>query len=165
LTGADHWPRPIFTREVWGHAGGGYGISTFQFFCPVENTGVIVLTNGESLYGVYVIADVLFDYASEVGVTESRDRKAAPAEYCLYQNQPNPFKSATRIDFELSVSANVRLNVYNVGGQKVACLLDKALPAGRHVIGFDARELPGGIYYYSLDCGGSVQTKSCVLLR
>ena len=41
-------------RTLWGHTGGDTGVSTFMFFEPETNIGVIILTNGENqdLYGI-----------------------------------------------------------------------------------------------------------------
>ena len=56
--------RLVGSRSVWGHSGGGPGIATFMFFNPEENTGVIVLTNGESHTSVDLIAEALFEFAA-----------------------------------------------------------------------------------------------------
>jgi CubicO group peptidase (beta-lactamase class C family) len=57
------WKENLGDRWLWGHDGGGeLGATTKMFFCPEENTGVIVLTNGE--IRLETIAHVLFEFAS-----------------------------------------------------------------------------------------------------
>jgi CubicO group peptidase (beta-lactamase class C family) len=51
-----------FSRNVWGHGGGDYGISTRMFFDPSTRIGVIILTNGERAWPLQQIEDVLFTY-------------------------------------------------------------------------------------------------------
>ncbi len=50
-------------RAVWGHGGMYSGIETRMFFYPEENTGVIVLTNGEPSYALSAMVAHLFEYA------------------------------------------------------------------------------------------------------
>jgi CubicO group peptidase (beta-lactamase class C family) len=52
-------------RLLWGHAGNSEGCRTYMYFCPEENTGAIVLTNGESPLGCRVILNELFEYAAQ----------------------------------------------------------------------------------------------------
>jgi CubicO group peptidase (beta-lactamase class C family) len=52
-------------RWIWEHGGGDQGVSTRIAFCPDENSGVVVLTNGESHSGTGQIMNLLFEYASQ----------------------------------------------------------------------------------------------------
>lgn len=52
-------------RDVWGHAGGDPGVRTRMWFCPEENSGVIILSNGESDNALNTIQDILFDFAKD----------------------------------------------------------------------------------------------------
>ncbi|MBN1210941.1 MAG: serine hydrolase [candidate division Zixibacteria bacterium] len=61
--GLNWYHRTLGDRMIRGHSGGGVGISTFMFFCPLDESGVIVLSNGESFSGVDLIAEKLFDFA------------------------------------------------------------------------------------------------------
>ena len=76
---------------------------------------------------------------------------ALPKVYALYQNYPNPFNPTTSIDFDLPVSANVTLKVYNLLGQEVATLLNhQSVDAGNTSMTFDASAMASGVYLYRI---------------
>ena len=98
-------------------------------------------------------------------------RKAAPlpARLQLGQNYPNPFNPATIIPYQLPSPVRVRLEVFNILGQRVATLVDGARPAGFHTATWNATDASGrgvgsGVYLYRLLGGGERLTRSMVLL-
>ncbi|HUL42731.1 MAG TPA: FlgD immunoglobulin-like domain containing protein [Bacteroidota bacterium] len=75
-----------------------------------------------------------------------------PGEMRLKPNYPNPFNPSTQIEFDLSGSANVRLEVFDVNGRLVNVLVDGNLEAGNHVVRWDGTSFSGdrvasGIYF------------------
>lgn len=93
-----------------------------------------------------------------------------PTEYSLMQNTPNPFNPETMISFDLPKSSNVKLEVFNMLGQRVTTLVDGELTAGRHTVSFygessDGDELPSGVYLYRLRTGEYSSTRKMVLLK
>jgi hypothetical protein len=92
---------------------------------------------------------------------------ALPYEFALEQNYPNPFNPSTNIEFSLRSASNVRLEVFNVLGQRVATLVNgSTLPAGAHSVTFDASDLTSGMYIYRLQAGSNFsQTRTMMLLK
>lgn len=88
-----------------------------------------------------------------------------PTEFALLQNYPNPFNPATVIRFALPQAAEVKLEVYDLAGRRVALLLDGRKPAGYHQIEFRATELPSAVYFYRLSTEGITAIKKLMLLR
>ena len=104
----------------------------------------------------------------------SPDEKAQPADIAeynipteskLYQNYPNPFNPVTQIKFALAKTADVKLSVYNISGQKVAELANGVKYAGYHKIDFDGSRFNSGVYYYTLKVDGKSFTKKMVLTK
>jgi hypothetical protein len=88
----------------------------------------------------------------------------------LEQNYPNPFNQDTKIDFYMSNSASVKLEVFNVRGQKVRLLLDQVLSAGRHQINWDGKNESGesvatGVYLYRLVAGKESLTRKLTFIK
>jgi hypothetical protein len=78
---------------------------------------------------------------------------------------PNPFNTATTISFDLPVSGNARLEVYNLIGQKIATLVDGRMNKGQHSVTWDADHLPSGIYFARLKIPGNSVTLRMMLLK
>ena len=88
-----------------------------------------------------------------------------PIAFELAQNYPNPFNPTTIINYSLPTASQVKLEVFNVLGQRVAMLEDGKMQAGSHSTEFNAGGYPSGIYFYRLTYNGGVATRKMVLLK
>ena len=93
-----------------------------------------------------------------------------PTLFRLEQNYPNPFNPSTIIRYELPQTAAVRLDIYNVRGQKVRSLVNTHKKAGRYSVQWDARNDAGelvasGIYFYKIHAGNFQKVKRMLLLK
>ena len=89
-----------------------------------------------------------------------------PSEVTLNQNYPNPFNPSTQIEFELTQSEMVSLNIYNLNGMLVSTLLNqKFLNIGKHNYTLDASNLPSGLYFYKLQTSAGILSKKMILLK
>jgi hypothetical protein len=88
-----------------------------------------------------------------------------PSVIVLKTNYPNPFNPSTTIEYGLPQDTYVRLEVFNVLGERVNVLTDGVQDAGYHSVVFDARGLPSGIYFYRLQAGDFVDTKKLILMK
>jgi len=91
--------------------------------------------------------------------------QTVPTTFSLSQNYPNPFNPSTTLDYSISKSSHVVLQVFNVLGQSVARLVDKELTPGSYKTTFDASSLSSGVYFYTLRAGNFVQTKKMILMK
>ncbi len=108
------------------------------------------------------------------GVTavKTGTRPAVVESFTLKQNYPNPFNPTTTIEFFINQSrfANVRLEVYNMLGQKVRTLYNGVLGAGTYKFQWNGRndaaqQVASGMYLYRLEVNGRAQIKQMILLK
>ena len=102
--------------------------------------------------------------------SRSYELKPVPAEFALKDNYPNPFNPRTTIQYDLPISGNVSVIIYNVAGQEVAKLVNSAQEAGYHSVVWNGTNVSGakaaaGIYFYQIQAGGFVRTKKMLLLK
>jgi len=89
----------IGDRWVWRHGGGDKGVSTMISYCPSEQTGVIVLTNGESHYVTNSIVNQLYEYATQEFVIASASPSFGPAPLTVDFVDQSPTASGWLWDF------------------------------------------------------------------
>ena len=93
-----------------------------------------------------------------------------PTEFALKANYPNPFNPSTTIAFDLPEATDVRLEVYDMMGRRVATLINNNMNAGRYEAVWNARSDSGsmvasGVYIYRLRAGSFESVKQMVLMK
>lgn len=83
----------------------------------------------------------------------------------LYQNYPNPFNPATTIEYTISETSDIKLEIYNVEGRLIRTLVNQRQKPGNYVVTFSGENIPSGIYYYVLKSGRNITAKKMVLIR
>ena len=143
--------------------------------------GRVRLASGGPAVGAQVLVFDLADLSRYVRATTDESgqfvlalgalgqRPGLPEGFGLGQNYPNPFNPGTVIPYELAAAGYVRLEVFNLLGQRVATLVDGELGAGSYAAQWDARDALGqgvaaGVYVYRLMAGGGVATRRMVLV-
>jgi hypothetical protein len=101
----------------------------------------------------------------EFDVTGIKEINNLPQTYSLSQNFPNPFNPTTNINFALEKSSNVRLEIYNILGQKVATIVNRYMRMGSYTYQFDASKLSSGVYIYQIEAGSFVSSKKMIVLK
>ena len=94
---------------------------------------------------------------------------ALPERFGLGANYPNPFNPSTMIPYRLPAAMHVRLEVFNLLGQRVSTLVDGERPAGSHTASWDATDAAGeavsaGVYLYRLSGAEAQATRSMLLI-
>ncbi len=79
-------------------------------------------------------------------------------------NYPNPFRSETNIQFEMSEASDVLLKILDSRGKVIYTSSEKNLPQGTHALQWDGKDnmnktMPPGIYYYLLETAQGIERK------
>lgn len=103
-----------------------------------------------------------FQYSNTIEVNLT-----APETFELAQNYPNPFNPSTNITYQLPMTSNVKLEVFDMLGRKVATLVDARQEAGTYVATLNgtAHNLASGVYFYRLQAGNFIATKKMMLVK
>ena len=143
-----------WVRLASGQAAAGMQVRLYDLSDPTRSLGVATDEAG---------------YFSLAAPRPAGETDALPRRFELFQNHPNPFNPSTTIPYQLPAPAYVRLEVFNLLGQRVATLVDEEQQAGRHTAtwnGTDAagRPVASGLYLYRLRGSGTSDTRRMVLL-
>jgi hypothetical protein len=88
-----------------------------------------------------------------------------PRMFSMEQNYPNPFNPATTIAYTLPQDCHVRVEIYNLLGQRLATLAEGWESAGQRAVRWDASGLASGVYICRLTAGEFAQTRKMTLLK
>jgi len=86
-------------------------------------------------------------------------------EFDLSQNYPNPFNPITTISFSLPKAGYVSLRIFDIIGNQVTELVKEFKPEGIYEVQFDAKDLPSGIYVYTLNVNGHFKSQKMILMK
>lgn len=103
------------------------------------------------------------NYWQTIGITTISSE--VPESFKLHQNYPNPFNPSTKIKFEVPKLGFVSLKVYDIAGKEVGSLINEELKAGVYEYSFDGTGLGSGVYFYTLESNGVIETRKMVLLK
>jgi len=88
----------------------------------------------------------------------------------LFPNYPNPFLAKTKIKYYLRKSGKVKLEIFNILGQKIRTLVNQFQNSNTYIIYWDGQNSQGietasGIYIYRLKTNNRIESGKMVLLR
>ncbi len=134
----------------WGLSAGNYMIRV------VDQNGCTLMECVE----VAIIADD--DYKDETHLSEH----LMSIEDSKVKVYPNPFKTQATFEFNLTQTADVTLEVYNLIGERVAVVFQGTVNAfENNKVTFNTASLPNGIYIYKLTAGGYIFNDRVVITR
>jgi hypothetical protein len=93
-----------------------------------------------------------------------------PTTFALAQNYPNPFNPSTRIDYQVPATGRVRIEIFNLLGERVATLVDEMKDAGYYNIVWNGRNdnnthVASGMYIYSMQAEKFSSVKKMMVLK
>jgi hypothetical protein len=117
----------------------------------------------------WIVTDSMMKIEGTAGPT-SVDITPTPVSFILNANYPNPFNPSTTISFSLTQSAQTRLEIYNLKGQKVKTLCNTNLNSGDHQYVWNGTDEQGkkagsGVYFYKLSSGSQSSMKKMIMMK
>ena len=111
-----------------------------------------------------------FQFTLDLSATLGIDESTIPDVFALHNNYPNPFNPVTNITYDIPEVADVKLEIYNVMGQKVRTLATGSHEPGRYRVLWNATNdlgqgLSSGMYIYRIQAGDFVSVKKLVLMK
>jgi len=102
--------------------------------------------------------------------TPNQDNTTPVLTTVLSANHPNPFNPETAISYSVKNSAEVRIDVYNLKGQKVRTLISEKKAAGNHSVTWNGTDDNGspvssGVYLYRMTTDGFASTRKMMLMK
>ena len=115
---------------------------------------------------INLIADWINEGANDLAINDY----FLPQKFTLEQNYPNPFNPNTTILYNLSSDELISFEIFNLNGKKVRTLVNEYQNSGPKKVIWNAddnqgRQVPAGIYLYSIIAGNVKQTKKMLLVK
>lgn len=174
-------------NEVWMNTGTGTFSSTSQSLGDSTSNGVNVALgdlDGEGDLDAFVAGGTYRNGQNMPGPNEvwinrdcgvgnqGQDRTQIVASIFDYNLRisPNPFTSATTVEYSIPRPNIVGLRIYDLTGRLVRTLVDAKEMPGYHSLEWNGTddhgdEVPNGIYFCKLTAGGMSATRKMVVLR
>jgi hypothetical protein len=121
----------------------------------------LVIINANPLSGGGTI--VVLESRTFTSVDETNG--VVPEKFAISQNYPNPFNPSTKIRYSIPKESEVRLDVYNVLGQKVVELVNTTQRAGKYEVVLNANNFASGVYFYRIQAGSFAEVKKMILMK
>ena len=111
-----------------------------------------------------------FQFTLDLSATLGIDESTIPDVFALHNNYPNPFNPVTNITYDIPEVADVKLEIYNVMGQKIRTLATGSHEPGRYRVLWNATNdlgqgLSSGMYIYRIQAGDFVSVRKLVLMK
>jgi hypothetical protein len=162
---------------IWGSDSGLSTVTYFNVGFPIwGSVGSSSDFNGDSFleFGYYSInpqqiggyRGTIYLYADSILSGINRKPVLSLSDFSLQQNYPNPFNNSTIISFNLNITENVEIYIYNILGQKVVELMNEQTVAGFHQISWNAEGLSSGVYLIRLETPeGFSQSRKAIIVK
>jgi len=134
-----------------------------------NNSSTLWLTtldsNGNAISVVPKGAGLFPNWRQEIPTDVTDEGVDMPEAISLMQNYPNPFNANTVIEYSLSETAPVTVEIFDLLGKKVETLENGIQGPGSHSLTWDASNVATGTYFYRITVNDVTQTRKMTLIK
>lgn len=122
--------------------------TTFRFRNMENNEEFVFDIEKEPFTMLFDVGDNIL--LKEASLTVSTNELYGPEVSVLFNNIPNPAQNQTIVNYSISQSGWINLELYDLSGNKVKILFAGQQKLGKHQVVVETASLKAGIYLYSL---------------
>jgi photosystem II stability/assembly factor-like uncharacterized protein len=143
------WIYKSISSEPWKKIGSGGTLTLFKTKLYAGSKGVLV---------------------SDLVTSINDKERSRPNEFQLVQNYPNPFNPGTNINYELSKSSQVLLEIFDIQGKEIKTLVNKYERPGKYSVYWNGKDNTGihvssGVYFYIFCAQGYSVSRKMIYLK
>jgi deoxyribonuclease-1 len=140
------------------------GVNYQPTVATVDSVATLTLTYND---GTAVKQFIVTLKAQTNGVLAVGTDAIVPAGFALQQNFPNPFNPSTTIRYSLPPGnkQHVVLRIYDALGKEVRTVVDAQQDGGEHAVSVSMEGSNSGVYFYRLQAGATILSRSMLLLK
>jgi len=145
------------TNSIYAHT---------TYFVPLDGPGITWCQMDDAA----MPADAYYCHKEVIVSVGETDDIAIPSPVMLYQNYPNPAREKTMIRFTVPKGVSISLDIYDISGRLLKTLAKGVPGAGSYFVVWDGKneygkEVPGGVYMYTLRAGSYTETRKMLLVH
>ncbi len=151
----------VFDKKgtLYGLSGTGTAVNSLIRIDTVNGAATVIGSLGRS-----DIQALAIDPDATADVSE-RGGPVLPNTLALEQNYPNPFNPVTTINYQIPVSGQVTITVYDALGREVQELVNEVKEAGRYSVQFNGIHRASGLFFVKLISGTASDVRKMMLLK
>ena len=151
-----------------------YSITYADLVTAISDVGELVVSGSWAIGATDGMSGVVISDANtlviDAGAALAIDESLIPEVFALHQNYPNPFNPVTNIQFDIPEESEVRMEIYNLMGQRVATLVNNTLEPGFHAVKWNGtndfgKQLSSGMYIYRISANNFTSVKKLILMK
>ena len=147
------------TQAVIGNGGNLVSNAAYQMGATLGQAFIGRIQNASN------VQEIGFWYTANVYVGIENTDDLLPKKFELYQNYPNPFNPVTHIKYAVPKPSRVRIEIYNILGQRMQTLLNEEKPPGYYVVEFEASSMASGFYIYRMQAEGFIDIRKMIVIK
>jgi hypothetical protein len=164
--------QPLFTLESDRE---GVGIGVIGYFRDGSTDVQLALNNSSEFQSIQTSWE--WSELTDLAIAVVNTNRSVTANYLLHisselpeedliaQNYPNPFNPNTKIEYAITETQPVRIEVFDAIGRKIQTLVDGEHSAGFYSVDFNAAGLASGLYIYRITTNRTVMDKKMLFIK